>query len=146
MHYPVNHFPARNASRDLLSQLTGRAFEGWRFNTVEVLVFYAATLTLSLVSPGVEDPCCMGMHEVGHVAVAEVAVGCSVPPCSPCTWFAIQDLRYGLLSRLLAWGGLPTTACRLPPVCLCSGVPSHAALRCAVLCDQHVWFTCDQHV
>lgn len=49
VHYPVNHFPARNASRDLLSQLTGRAFEGWRFNTVEVLVFYAATLTLSLL-------------------------------------------------------------------------------------------------
>ena len=52
MHYPVNHFPARNAIRDLLVQLTGRSFEGWRFNTAEVLAFYAATLVLSLVRRG----------------------------------------------------------------------------------------------
>lgn len=50
VHYPVNHFPARNASRDLLVQLTGRSFEGWRFNTAEVFAFYAATLALSMVS------------------------------------------------------------------------------------------------
>ncbi|KAI7840595.1 hypothetical protein COHA_005745 [Chlorella ohadii] len=49
VHYPVNHFPARNAIRDLLVQLTGRSFEGWRFNTAEVLAFYAATLVLSLL-------------------------------------------------------------------------------------------------
>ena len=49
IHYPVNHFPARNATRDLLTQLTGRRplFPG--YNTVEVLVFFAATLGLSLV-------------------------------------------------------------------------------------------------
>ncbi len=52
VHYPVNHFPARNAIRDLLVQLTGRSFEGWRFNTAEVLAFYAATLVLSLVRHG----------------------------------------------------------------------------------------------
>ncbi|PSC71694.1 AAAP family transporter: amino acid [Micractinium conductrix] len=49
IHYPVNHFPARNATRDLLTQLTGRRplFPG--YNTVEVLVFFAATLGLSLI-------------------------------------------------------------------------------------------------
>lgn len=130
MHYPVNHFPARNASRDLLSQLTGRAFEGWRFNTVEVLVFYAATLTLSLVSPLWRIPAAWGCMRLGLLPVAEVAVGCSVPPCSPCTCYAIQDLRYGLFSRVLAWGGLPTAACRPPPVW--RALACCAALCCAV--------------
>ncbi|KAL4855593.1 putative sodium-coupled neutral amino acid transporter 7 [Chlorella vulgaris] len=49
IHYPVNHFPARNATRDLLAQLTGRQLQSSAFNTAEVLGFFAATLGLSLV-------------------------------------------------------------------------------------------------
>ncbi|KAL4420655.1 hypothetical protein ABPG75_010311 [Micractinium tetrahymenae] len=49
IHYPVNHAPARNATRDLLAQLTGRSplFRG--YNTAEVLLFFVSTLALSLL-------------------------------------------------------------------------------------------------
>lgn len=56
IHYPVNHFPARNATRDLLAQLTGRQFTSTTYNVTEVLAFFAATLALSLVRP----PCTAG--------------------------------------------------------------------------------------
>jgi hypothetical protein len=49
VHYPVNHYPARNATRDLLSQLTGWRLAGRAFNTLEVFWFFSATLSLSLV-------------------------------------------------------------------------------------------------
>lgn len=49
IHYPVNHFPARNATRDLLAQLTGRQLQSSAFNSAEVLGFFVATLGLSLV-------------------------------------------------------------------------------------------------
>lgn len=39
-HYPVNHNPARLATRDMLALLTGRRLFGTRFNIIETLVFF----------------------------------------------------------------------------------------------------------
>ncbi|KAL4451420.1 hypothetical protein ABPG77_009492 [Micractinium sp. CCAP 211/92] len=55
IHYPVNHAPARNATRDLLTQLTGCSpvFRG--YNTVEVFFFFVCTLGLSLLVTDLGD-------------------------------------------------------------------------------------------
>lgn len=51
IHYPCNHHPARNAAFDLIAQLSGRRPDGAAANAAEVLLFYGATLGLSLVRP-----------------------------------------------------------------------------------------------
>lgn len=46
--YPVNHFPARAAVRELVAHATGRPMGGRAFDVVETLVFFFATLALAL--------------------------------------------------------------------------------------------------
>ena len=46
--YPINHFPARGALRDLAQHVTGHAPAGPGFVAAETLAFFTATLALAL--------------------------------------------------------------------------------------------------
>ncbi|GAB4822831.1 hypothetical protein N2152v2_009877 [Parachlorella kessleri] len=49
VHYPVNHNPARSATRDFLSLVTGRKLRGQTFNIIETLFFFSSTLATALL-------------------------------------------------------------------------------------------------
>lgn len=46
--YPVNHFPARMAVRDIVGKITGKEPSGAGFIYTESIVFFMATLAISL--------------------------------------------------------------------------------------------------
>lgn len=105
----VNHAPARNATRDLLTQLTGRSplFRG--FNTVEVLLFFVCTLGLSLVSgrrrlrwrrwAEGSPPPNVGVRTLQPAPLACTAVSPRAHRCLPPTPLLAGSWRFGRLAR-----------------------------------------------
>lgn len=59
--YPVNHFPARGAVRDMVHLATGRNPAGAGFVAAETLAFYGATLGIALL--------CSDLGGCGHALV-----------------------------------------------------------------------------
>jgi hypothetical protein len=54
--YPVIHFPARAAARELLQHATGRCLDGRVFETAESLAFFGGTAAIALWSRDLGEP------------------------------------------------------------------------------------------
>lgn len=72
--YPVNHFPARGAVRDVVALAAGRTPAGAGFVATETLTFFGATLGIALA--------CDDLGGCRGVTVIQADLGgCGAPAC-----------------------------------------------------------------
>ena len=81
VHFPCTHFAARNATRDLLAQLTGRRLGSAAFNAAETLTFFCAALGLSLVGVVCVALCCPVLPRRAAPPSPRIGSRTLHPPC-----------------------------------------------------------------